>query len=123
MRKKTPSPAGRLRKLERERSRLLDQLLRPEPLLPGSLSLVQRTCGKPRCHCADKPAHPVWVLITRRAGKPRCQVVRKADVEEVRKRVELYRRFRATLRRLRTIEKDERALLTGVMDRRATEYT
>ena len=112
----------KIRKLERERGRLLQILLRSALLLKGSLSLVKRRCGKPSCHCNTEPAHPTWVLCTTTEGQRRCQVVRKADVDEVRQRVEVYKRFRDAIRRLKTTEEQQKRLLRGLMDKRNAPY-
>lgn len=111
-----------LRVLERRRARLLEALCGDQPFLVGSLSLVQRTCGKPTCHCATTPAHPAWVLATTRDARRRCQVVRWADVEDVRRRVELYRSFKQALRDLDAIDREQRALLRGLMEGRNVPY-
>ena len=112
----------KLRVLEQRRARLLEALGDDEPFLVGSLSLVQRTCGKPTCHCATTPAHPAWVLATTRDARRRCQVVRWADVEDVRRRVELYKGFKQALRDLNAIDREQRALLHGLMEGRSVPY-
>ena len=112
----------KIRQLERERSRILKTLLVPDSLLIGSVSLVKRTCGKPNCHCAEKPSHEVFTLATRKGAKPRCQVVRKADVDAVLERVGIYKDFRAALRRLEAIGKEEKSLLRGLMEKRDAPY-
>jgi hypothetical protein len=112
----------KLRALERRRARLLEALCDDQPFLVGSLSLVQRTCGKPTCHCATTPAHPAWVLATTRDAHRRCQVVRWADVEDVRRRVERYRSFKQALRDLDAIDREQRALLRGLMEGRNVPY-
>jgi len=111
-----------LRRLERQRAAVLDGLLVPSGFLKGSLSLVYRTCGKPNCHCAQRPGHPVWVLATSQAGRPRRQVVRKADVEEVRKKVTAYQQFREALRQLEAIDHEEKQLLKGLLEKRHAPY-
>jgi hypothetical protein len=121
--RKPPLPILRkLRALETQRSRLLQALRGPEPLLIGSLSLVNRTCGKPSCHCATKPGHPVWTLATTRDGQRRCQVVRIDDVEEIQQRVAAYKRFNQRLGELAAIEDDEKQLLRGVREKRNLTY-
>ena len=112
----------KIRKLEQERSRILKNLLVPGPLLIGSVSLVKRTCGKPNCRCAESPSHEVFTLATRRTAIPRCQVVRKADVDTVLDRVGVYKDFRAALRRLEAIGKEEKSLLRGLMEKRDVPY-
>jgi len=122
MRKRILTIIRKIRKLERKRARLLEELLVPEPLLKGGLSLVMRTCGKPNCHCAKKPGHPVWVLTGGRGAVRRSQVVRQADVEQVQERVGIYRQFRAALRELEAIGKEEKQLLKGLIDNRNEPY-
>lgn len=111
-----------LRSLEERRARLLDTLCDDEPLLVGSLSLVKRTCGKPTCHCATTPAHETWVLATTLDAHRRCQVVRQADVDDVHRRVAIYKAFRKALRDLDAIERQQRSLLRGLMEGRNVPY-
>ena len=59
----------------------------PPDLLPGSLSLSHLRCGKPTCHCAQGPGHPVWSLTFMLNGKKQVQHIPKDWVEEVQKRV------------------------------------
>ena len=109
-------------RLESERARLIADLLADDPLTAGSFSLVKRTCGRPTCHCAKSPSHEAWVLMTSAQGKQRCQVVRQADVDDVRPRVEVYKRLRAALTRLEAIGKEELALLRGLLKQRHVPY-
>jgi hypothetical protein len=122
MRKRVAHIVHMVRRLQRERARILAVLLVDEPLLKGSLSLVKRTCGKASCHCADRPAHDVWVLATTEDLRRRCQVVRVADVQEVQGRLAIYRDFRKELRRLDAIAKEEKRLLRGLLDKRHVPY-
>lgn len=124
MRKTLSQLVRRIHRLERERARILEELLIDEPLLKGSLSRVKRTCGKPSCHCAQEPAHEAWVLMsTPSPGRQRrCQVVRQDDVEEVQERVETYKHFRERLRELEAIQKEQKALLRGFMENRNVPY-
>ena len=121
-RKKNLATIRKLRSLEQRRARLLAPLFDDEPLLVGGLSLVKRTCGQPTCHCATTPAHEAWVLATTRDAGRRCQVVRLADVEDVRRRVGIYRAFRTALRDLEALEREARALLRGLMEDRDVPY-
>ncbi len=122
MRKRILKTTRKLRALEAQRARLIRALTRPEPLLVGSLSLVQRTCGKPTCHCASKPGHTVWTLATTRHRRRRCQVIRLRDVEQVRGRVGVYKSFKLRLGELKAIEIDEKEILRGLMENRNLPY-
>ena len=121
-RNKNLATIRRLRSLDERRIRLLEALCDDKPMLVGSLSLVKRTCGNPTCHCATTPTHEAWVLATTRDTRRRCQVVRLADVEDVRRRVGVYRSFRKTLRDLEAIEREEAVLLRGLMEERNVPY-
>lgn len=113
----------KLRTLEARRARLIDALARDEPLLAGSLSYVNRTCGKPSCHCATAAAHPAWTLATTADSRRRCQVVRRADVDEVTRRVEAYKNFKQRVVEIAAIESEEKKLLHGLMEQRNVPYT
>ena len=58
--------ASRLRQRKFE---LIRRFHLPEDLLPGSLSLTHRRCGKPTCHCAQQQGHPIWLLTFMRRGQ------------------------------------------------------
>jgi hypothetical protein len=122
MRKKILKTTHKLHALEARRARLIRALTRTVPLLVGSLSLVQRTCGKPTCHCATKPGHAVWTLATTRDGRRRCQVIRIDDVEQARERVTAYKSYRQRLGELQAIEYEEKEILRGLMENRNVPY-
>lgn len=123
MRNEIRNAIRKIRSLEARRARLIDALAADEPLLIGSLSHVNRTCGKSSCHCATTPAHPAWTLATTTDGRRRCQVVRLADVAEVRQRVASYKAFKQLLRDIEAIESEQAALLRGLMEARDLPYT
>ncbi len=122
MRKKILETLRRIRRLEQRRTRLMKQLLVADPLLRASLSLVKRTCGKPNCHCAAEPGHEAWVLATSERGQRRCQVVRQDDIDDVQRRLEVYKNYREGLRNLEATHKEEKRLLRGLMEERNVPY-
>ena len=122
MRKTILTTLRRIRRLEDQRARLLRRLLVADPLRCASLSLVKRTCGKPNCHCATEPAHEAWVLATSDRGQRRCQVVRQDDIDDVRRRLEVYKDYREGLRALEATQKEEKRLLRGLMEKRHVPY-
>lgn len=96
-----PAPAGPPAHRLRQRKRLLvSRLNLPPDALPGSLSLTHRRCGKPSCHCADGPGHPLWSLTFMVQGKKRVQHIPQPWVEAVRQRVDHGRQFREALAEL-----------------------
>lgn len=64
-------------------------------MLPGSLVERGRKCGKPNCRCAEgKELHRQFLLSVRWEGKIKTFHIPTGMVEEVRTKVELYKRFR-----------------------------
>ena len=70
----------------------------PADLLPGSLSLTHRRCGRPTCHCArDEKGHPVWSLTFMAGGKKCVERIPDEWVEEVQRLVDAGREFKAAV--------------------------
>ena len=112
----------RLREARSQREAVVDELIELDPLIIGSLSEMLRRCGKPSCHCAERPGHLQAVLMSAQDGRRRCQMIRKADLPAVRQAVERYREFRAGLRELNTIDSRVLALLKELMKLRDEGY-
>jgi Family of unknown function (DUF6788) len=93
------APQGQIAaRLRQRKFELLRRFPIPPDLLPGSLSLTHRRCGRPTCHCAkDKKGHPVWSLTFMVEGKKRVEHIPKEWVEEVQRRVEAGREFKQAL--------------------------
>ena len=85
-------------RLRQRKFALLRRFQLPDDLLPGSLSQLHLRCGKPTCHCADGPGHPVWSLTFMVNGKKHVQHIPKDWVEDVRRRVEAGREFQDAVR-------------------------
>jgi hypothetical protein len=83
--------AARLRKRKYELAR---ELGIPEDLLPGSLSLTHRRCGKPNCHCASGQGHPMWSLTFMVDGKKHVERIPDEWVDEIRPLVQAGREFK-----------------------------
>jgi len=83
--------AARLRQRKYE---LVRELGIPEDLLPGSLALTHRRCGKPNCHCASGKGHPMWSLTFMVDGKKRVERIPNEWVEEVQALVDAGREFK-----------------------------
>jgi len=74
------SEASRLRQRKYE---LVRQFGLPENLVGGSLRQTHRRCGKPNCHCARGPGHPMWSVTSSHHGKRRVERVPTQWVDEV----------------------------------------
>lgn len=76
------------------RGRLVRSLGALREMLPGSFVQRQRACGRPNCRCADgRQLHTQYQLSVLSEGMLKTYHVPTAQAEEVRRRVELHRRF------------------------------
>jgi hypothetical protein len=76
------------------RGRLVRGLGALREMLPGSFVQRQRACGRPNCRCADgQQLHTQYQLSVLSEGQLKTYNVPAAQAEEVRRRVELHRRF------------------------------
>jgi hypothetical protein len=76
------------------RGRLVRSLGALREMLPGSFVERQRPCGKPRCRCADgQHLHTQYQLSVLSEGKLKSYHVPAREAEQVRRRVDLHRRF------------------------------
>lgn len=86
--------AARLRKRKYD---LVRKYGMPENLLPGSLSLTHRRCGKPTCHCAAGEGHPMWSLTFMVEAKKRVERIPDEWVTQLRPLVKGGRLFKEAL--------------------------
>ena len=113
-----------LRLLQQERRRLLQRLMRDHELAVGSVSVVHRKCGNPRCHCAQGAGHPQTLFLynDEKTGRRRCKLVRRADEAWMTRAGEQYRQFREDLKELRAINGREKQILLALRDARSIRY-
>jgi hypothetical protein len=118
----TESP-GSLRKIQIERRLLVRRLTRAQEMAIGSVSVVQRKCGKPNCHCAQGGGHSQTLFLFQgEDGRRRCKLVRQGDADRLLRAGDRYREFRATLRKLRALNKREEQILVTLMEQKAVHY-
>jgi hypothetical protein len=114
---------ARVRDLEQDRRRILRRLLSEDELAVGTVSWVDRTCGKPGCHCARGEGHRQMQFLFKDAkGRRRCRLVRKADHKRMTQASTRYHTFRDGLRELKTIEKEEATILVALREARQLTY-
>ena len=78
------------------RGRLIRSLGSLREMLPGSFVERKRSCGRPTCHCADgKNLHSQFQISVLVEGKPKTFNIPAKLVEQVRRKVEMRRRFDA----------------------------
>jgi hypothetical protein len=91
--------------------RILRALQRPQPMVPGSLYILRRKCGKPNCRCAQGQLHASWVLTRSESGQSRLYCVPKDQRGRLRPLTQEYRRWQLARARL---VKQSAALLTMI---------
>ncbi|MGH8647304.1 MAG: DUF6788 family protein [Gammaproteobacteria bacterium] len=112
-----------LRKIQLERRVLVQRSTRVQEMAIGCVSVVQRKCGKPNCHCAQGGGHSQTLFLFQGDdGRRRCKLVRQADADRLLRAGDRYREFRATLRKLRAINKREEQILVALMEQKAVHY-
>lgn len=78
------------------RGRLIRSFGALREMLPGSFVERRRSCGRPNCHCADgKNLHSQFQISVLVEGKPKTFNIPAKLVDQVRRKVEMRRRFDA----------------------------
>lgn len=79
------------------RGRLIRSLGALREMLPGSFVERRRKCGKPNCQCADgKNLHRQFQVSLLVDGKPRTFNVSPELADEIRRQVDMHKRFQRT---------------------------
>ncbi|MBU1950174.1 MAG: hypothetical protein KJ927_15780, partial [Candidatus Eisenbacteria bacterium] len=101
----------------------IERLTDDRELAVGSVSVVLRKCGNPKCHCAHGSGHPQTLFLFRGDdGKRRCKLIRQNDTFRMIEAHENYRSFRDDMKQLRAIDTEEKRILVALADRRAIQY-
>ncbi len=124
MKKSRPKLLASLQRLHQERRRLIRRLKREHELAIGTVSVVNRKCGNPTCHCAKGPGHlqTLFLYMDETEGRRRCKLVRRADESWMLKAGERYREFREDMKALRAIDLEEKQILMAIAEVRAINY-
>lgn len=113
---------AQLMTIERQRQNALRTFTLKEPLIIGSITQTKGRCGKPNCGCAQKPSHPITLLMTTVNGKKRSQLIRKQDIEAVLKLWQGYKKLVALIKSLKDLQQKEITLLKQIIQARSVSY-
>ena len=83
-----------IRRLYQELEIPLEKLLTRKPFIKGTFYELKTKCGKTNCHCYKGEPHRVMVLSWSEGGKKHLRVVRKEEIERVKRFTRNYHRFR-----------------------------
>jgi len=111
---KTQTTRKKLRRAERERARILSELLGVSSMLRGSYARVYTKCGKDNCWCKDGKGHPHSRITWSQRGQGFTRKVPPEEVAWVREVTENYRNFRSLRRRLLRLQADGKELLDKI---------
>lgn len=100
-------PKARMSARERELRSRLAQLLSRAALARGSLSVREKSCGKPTCRCARGEKHRAVYLVASDGGKVRQLFIPRTLEAETRECVETYQRIRELLEELSRLHWDK----------------
>ena len=92
---------------ERETRSQLARLVHGEAILRGSLSVRERTCGKPNCKCTKGQKHVSLYLVFSEKGKYRQIFVPKSMEQEVRAWVANHHKARDLLEEISLIHREK----------------
>ena len=83
-----------IRAYKREVTARLKKLARCGPLIDGSLVVIRRRCGTPKCRCTKGHKHPAHYLTRKVGGKTESLYIPVDLVEDVRTWHKEYRRLK-----------------------------
>ena len=122
------SSTTQIKKLERQRQTLIQDLLHTKHMIRGSFGTATRKCGKPNCWCAEGSGHPVKRITWTEKARSRTRAIPAADATWIKTMTDNYRRFRKNRQALRALERkintviDELEAKIVAVTRRQKEY-
>lgn len=99
------SSKTQIKKLERQRQTLIQDLLHTQQMIRGSFGTVTRKCGKPNCWCVEGAGHPVKRITWTEKAHSRTKAIPAEDASWIETMTDNYRRFRKNRQALRTLER------------------
>ena len=112
--KKIQQYRKKLLRVERERSRILSELLSVKSMLKGSYALIYTKCGKDNCWCKNEKGHPHSRITWSQKGKGFTRRVPLDQIAWVQEVTKNYRNFRSLRRKLNSLALDSKKLLDKI---------
>jgi len=99
------------------------KLLRPKPMIIGSLYEVYKTCSKPNCCCKKGQKHgPFFALSISIEAKRTVKMVKKKDLMVVKEKAMAYQAFQQGLAKIRKINRQIDMLLEQIKQQFLEQY-
>ena len=109
-------------RLDQQRRMLLQQVLRPSPMIGGSLYQMRRRCGNPRCKCARGHLHASWYFSRRQQGRTKLTYIGRIVPDWLAKRIGRYQRHQKILARIRKIDAEISISLNKLRDEKLESF-
>ena len=109
-------------RLDQQRRMLLQQVLRPSPMIGASLYQMRRRCGNPRCKCARGDLHASWYLSRRQQGRTKLTYIGRIVPDWLAKRIGRYQRHQKILARIRKIDAEISISLNKLRDEKLESF-
>ena len=91
-------------------------------MIKGTVYELARKCGTPGCRCARGELHRSMVLSWSEGGKTRLKSLKPEQVEEVRRKSEVYARFRRSRATVTKICREMIEVLDRIEELRREEF-
>ena len=98
------STLDRIKELEKQRTRILKQILSIGLMLPGAYKEVYCKCGKPNCWCHKKGGHSFRRITWSENGQSRTKAIPEEDINWIKELTENYREFQKKRRQIKKLE-------------------
>lgn len=95
---------NRIKKLEKQRSRILKQISAFRSMLPGAYREVYCKCGKPNCWCYKKGGHLFRRITWSENSRSRTKAIPEKDINWIKELTENYREFQKKRRQIKELE-------------------
>jgi hypothetical protein len=106
----------RVRDLDSRRRQLIEDALRPLPMMVGYLFQMRRRCGRAGCRCGKGKLHVSWYLSRRVAGKTKLAYIGRLVPDGLAPLVRRYRDVQQSLAAIRKIDREISELLNRIRD-------
>ncbi len=98
------STLDRIKELEKQRTRILKQILSVGLMLPGTYKEVYCKCGKPNCWCYKKRGHLFRRITWSENGRSRTKAIPEDDISCIKELTGNYREFQKKRRQIKELE-------------------
>lgn len=102
--------------LNKERTEILNRVVRPGKLILGSLYQIRRCCGNPNCKCAKGEKHVSWYLSRRIEGKTKLTYIGRIVPVWITERVRRYQKQQKLLAQIRKNDTEISHMLNKLRD-------